>query len=117
MNKGYLPVLFFIIIGIGFVVIGLTLAYLLRVFKYDEVKNTTYECGMEPFGSSWIQFNIRYYVFALIFIIFDIEAIYLYPWAVTFKQLGITSFLEMLIFIMILFLGLIYAWRKGALEW
>ena len=80
-------------------------------------KRTTYESGIEPMGESWIQFQIRYYMFALVFVIFDVETVFLYPWAMSFDKLGLVSFIEALIFVSILIIGLIYAWRKGALEW
>lgn len=80
-------------------------------------RRTTYESGMEPIGGAWIQFNIRYYMFALVFVIFDVETVFLYPWAVAFSQLGLLAFVEALIFIAILVVALVYAWRKGALEW
>lgn len=80
-------------------------------------RRLTYESGMEPIGGAWIQFNIRYYMFALVFVIFDVETVFLYPWAVAFNQLGLLAFVEALIFIAILVIGLVYAWRKGALEW
>ena len=72
---------------------------------------------MEPIGGAWIQFNIRYYRFALVVVIFDVEVVFLYPWAVAFNQLGLLAFVEVLIFIGILVVGLVYAWKKGALEW
>ncbi|PYQ17146.1 MAG: hypothetical protein DMF79_17835 [Acidobacteria bacterium] len=80
-------------------------------------KLTTYECGENPQGSAWIQFNIRFYVFALIFIVFDVEAVFLLPWAVVFKQLGFLAFAEGLVFVGILVVALVYVWRKGDLEW
>jgi NAD(P)H-quinone oxidoreductase subunit 3 len=80
-------------------------------------RRLTYESGMEPIGAAWIQFNIRYYMFALVFVIFDVETVFLYPWAVAFNQLGLLAFIEALIFIAILVIALVYAWRKGALEW
>jgi len=80
-------------------------------------KTITYESGVIPFGQAWAQFNVRYYLFALVFVIFDVEVIYLYPWAVVFRQLGAFAFVEMLLFLLILIVGLAYAWRKGALEW
>nr|YP_009974124.1 NADH-plastoquinone oxidoreductase subunit 3 [Marattia laxa]QNH94045.1 NADH-plastoquinone oxidoreductase subunit 3 [Marattia laxa] len=80
-------------------------------------KLTSYESGIEPMGDAWIQFQIRYYMFALVFVIFDVETVFLYPWAMSFKELGISAFIEALIFVLILIIGLIYAWRKGALEW
>nr|QWZ47586.1 NADH-plastoquinone oxidoreductase subunit 3 [Plagiomnium acutum] len=80
-------------------------------------KLTSYESGIEPMGDAWIQFQIRYYMFALVFVIFDIETVFLYPWAMSFNELGLSAFIEALVFIFILILGLVYAWRKGALEW
>ena len=80
-------------------------------------RELTYESGMEPIGGAWIQFNIRYYMFALVFVIFDVETVFLYPWAVAFNRLGLLAFIEALVFIAILVVALAYAWRKGALEW
>lgn len=80
-------------------------------------KLTSYESGIEPMGDAWIQFQIRYYMFALVFVIFDIETVFLYPWAMSFNKLGLSAFIEALVFVFILILGLVYAWRKGALEW
>lgn len=85
--------------------------------KKGPEKLTTYESGIEPMGEACIQFQIRYYMFALIFVVFDVETVFLYPWAMSFYNLGISSFLEALIFLFILVIGLVYAWRKGALEW
>jgi NADH-quinone oxidoreductase subunit A len=83
----------------------------------ENVKGSTYECGMKTIGTSWVQFNFRYYYFALLFVIFDIEAIFLFPWAVHFKQLKLFGFVEMLVFIFILVVGLVYAWKKKVMEW
>ena len=83
----------------------------------DNVKRDTYECGMHTVGSAWVQFNFRYYFYALLFVIFDIEAIFLYPWAVHFDQLKLFGLIEMLVFVLILVVGLVYAWRKKVLEW
>ncbi|MBI2908885.1 MAG: NADH-quinone oxidoreductase subunit A [Chloroflexi bacterium] len=88
-----------------------------RPRKPTAAKVTTYECGMEPMGPSWIQFNFRYYFFALLFVVFDIETVFLYPWAVAFKQLALFGFIEMIIFILILLVAYVYAWKKKALEW
>ena len=85
--------------------------------KPDPVKTSTYECGMETVGKSWVQFNFRYYFYALLFVLFDIETVFLYPWAVHFKQLKLFGLVEMLIFILILVIGFVYAWRKKVLEW
>jgi NADH-quinone oxidoreductase subunit A len=80
-------------------------------------KGITYECGVDPIGGGWSQSTVRYYVFALLFVIFDVEAVFLFPWAVVFERIGIFAFVEMMIFVAILALGLVYAWRKKVLEW
>nr|YP_010262287.1 NADH-plastoquinone oxidoreductase subunit 3 [Deutzia pilosa]UIX21947.1 NADH-plastoquinone oxidoreductase subunit 3 [Deutzia pilosa] len=80
-------------------------------------KLSSYESGIEPMGDAWLQFRIRYYMFALVFVVFDVETVFLYPWAMSFDVLGVSVFLEALIFVLILIVGLVYAWRKGALEW
>lgn len=89
----------------------------IRPHKPDPIKNATYECGMETIGTAWVQFNFRYYYYALLFVIFDVETVFLFPWAVAFRRLELFGFIEMLIFIAILLVGYAYAWRKGALEW
>ncbi len=83
----------------------------------NPIKSDTYECGMETEGNTWVQFNFRYYFFALVFVIFDVEAVFLYPWAVAFRQVKLFGFVEALIFVVILVVGYLYAWRKRALEW
>lgn len=82
-----------------------------------EEKYLTYECGVDPIGGGWSQSTVRYYVFALLFVIFDVEAVFLFPWALVFERIGVFAFVEMMIFIAILALGLVYAWRKKVLEW
>ncbi len=115
--NGYEYLLVFLLISASVPVLALGLAALLSPKRKGPGRRTTYESGMEPIGGAWIQFNIRYYMFALVFVIFDVETVFLYPWAVAFNQLGILAFIEALIFIAILVVGLVYAWRKGALEW
>ncbi|NLB87619.1 MAG: NADH-quinone oxidoreductase subunit A [Syntrophomonadaceae bacterium] len=85
--------------------------------KQTEEKLTTYECGVDTQGPTWVRFRINYFLYALIFLIFDVEVIFLFPWAVKFNKLGLFAFVEMLIFITILVVGLWYAWKEGALEW
>jgi NADH-quinone oxidoreductase subunit A len=118
-DYGYVAI--FLIIGVAFAVATLIasaiLQRLLKVYKANPEKLSTYECGEQPIGQAWSQFNVRYYLFALIFVIFDVETIFLYPWAVRFKSLGFFGYGEMLVFIAILFVGLLYAWRKGVLKW
>ncbi len=90
----------------------------LRPKRPDPIKTATYECGVETEGGdAWGQFNVRYYLFALIFVVFDVEVVFLYPWAVAFRQLGLFAFVEAVLFIGVLFIGYLYAWRRKALEW
>jgi NADH-quinone oxidoreductase subunit A len=110
-------ILSFLVVVIGFLAVNLIVWWLIRPDRFSEEKLTTYECGENPQGSAWIQFNIRFYVFALIFIVFDVEAVFLLPWAVVFRKLGLVAFTEGLVFIAILAVGLAYVWRKGDLEW
>ena len=113
----YLSVLIFAVAGIVIVLFTFFFARLIRPHNPYPAKGVNYECAEEPIGSSWIQFNNRFYIFALIFVIFDVEVIFLFPWAVAFGQLGLFALIEMVIFILILFFGLYYAWRKGVLKW
>jgi len=118
MLSSFAGVLLFMVVGILFIVITLGLAKLLRARGKDAPdKYIPYECGETPVGSAWVQFNIRFYVIALVFIIFDVEIVFLLPWAVVFKDLGAFAFFEGLIFIAILVVGLAYVWRKGDLSW
>jgi NADH:ubiquinone oxidoreductase subunit 3 (subunit A) len=104
-------------VALALPVIGLILAWFLRPKKPNPVKNATYECGMETFGDTWVQFKAQYYIFALIFVVFDVEAVFIFPWAVAYNKLGLYALVEMVLFILILLGGLLYAWRKDALEW
>ncbi|HEU5299117.1 MAG TPA: NADH-quinone oxidoreductase subunit A [bacterium] len=103
--------------GIILAAVPLVVVWLLAPRMPLPQKQLTYESGVIPFGQAWAQFNVRYYLFALVFVVFDVEVIYLYPWAIVFRQLGMFAFLEMVLFLFILLVGLAYAWRKGALEW
>jgi NADH:ubiquinone oxidoreductase subunit 3 (subunit A) len=85
--------------------------------KPNPIKSQTYECGIETYGETYVQFKVQYYIYALIFLIFDVEAVFLFPWAVAFNVLPLYAVLEGVLFILILVAGLVYAWRKGALEW
>jgi len=113
----YLAVLIFIFVGAGMVLFTFFLARILRPHNPYPEKNVNYECAELPIGSSWIKFHNRYYIFALIFVIFDVEAVFLFPWAVAYGQLGLYALVEMVIFILILLFGLLYAWKKGVLKW
>ena len=113
----YSPILIFVVLALGFGLVTLFLSSLVQP-KYPEAeKLSVYECGSEPFSDSRMPFPVRYYVIAMLFVIFDIEVIFLYPWAITFDQLGIIGLIEMLIFIGLFVVAYVYAWRKGALEW
>lgn len=111
------PFVILLIISLLIPFSAFTLSTIIAPSSISPEKHTTYESGVEPLGEAWIQFEIRYYMFALVFVIFDVETIFLYPWAVSFLELGLTAFIEVILFIIILVIGLIYAWRKGALEW
>jgi NADH:ubiquinone oxidoreductase subunit 3 (subunit A) len=96
---------------------AIILAGILGPKKPDALKNSTYECGIETVGSTWVQFKAQYYVYTLVFLVFDVETILLYPWAAAYGQLALYAVVEAVIFILILLGGLLYAWRRGALEW
>lgn len=113
----YVVVAIFIVLGILLPVAALTIGRLLRPSKPTKPKETTYESGNEPVGEGQIQFNIRYYLFALMFVIFDVETVFLYPWAVAYNKLGLFVLIEMLIFTGMLLIGLLYAWKKKVLKW
>ncbi|MBI4278230.1 MAG: NADH-quinone oxidoreductase subunit A [Armatimonadetes bacterium] len=117
MLLDWLYVAVFAIVGLVLAGLPLVIVWLLAPRIDYPQKRSTYESGVVPFGQAWAQFNIRYYIFGLVFVVFDVEVIYLYPWAVVFKDLGAFAFVEMVIFLTILMVGLAYAWRKGALEW
>lgn len=107
----------FIILAIVFVVITLFINKLVRPNRPTVEKQKVYECGENPEGSPWVKFNIRFYVVALIFLIFDVEVVLLFPWALTYKDFGLYGFIAGVIFLLVLFLGMAYEWRKGDLEW
>jgi len=108
---------FFFVIGVIIPGAAIGVAWLLGPKKPSAMKGTTYECGIETVGESWVQFKAQYYIFALVFLIFDVETVFLFPWAVKLGQLGMFAVIEGIIFIMILIVGLVYTWRKGMLEW
>jgi len=110
-------ILVFLAAVVGSLGLALVLWAALRPSRFSEEKLTTYECGEDPVGNAWIQFNIRFYVFALIFVVFDVEAVFLLPWATVFRELGPLAYLEGLVFIAILVVALAYVWRKGDLAW
>lgn len=119
-NFGYIGL--FLVAALLFTVSMITLPLLLRRFrivpkKPNPVKSSTYECGMETTGKSWVQFNFRYYFYALLFVVFDIQVVFLYPWAAAMGELKLFGLVEMLAFFLILIVGFVYAWKKGVLEW
>src|SRR5205807_6614455 len=115
--QAYIPMAMFAVVGFAFVGITLVLAGLARPSAPNPDKLETYECGPLPVGDAWRQFNMHYYLFALLFVIFDVEAAFLFPWALAFRQVGLYAVGEMILFVALLGLGLAYAWRRGAIEW
>ncbi len=113
----YVTIGVFVIVGTVLVFGTLLLARLVSPNVPHTEKYTTYESGIDPIGTGWQHTNVRYYIFALLFVVFDVEAVFLFPWAIIFERLGTQAFVEMVIFIAILLLGFAYAWRKRALEW
>jgi NADH-quinone oxidoreductase subunit A len=113
----YFPVLVFIFVALGFGVVTLLLSYIVQPKYPEPEKLSTYECGSEPFSDARMPFPVRYYIFAMLFVIFDVEIIFLYPWAVVFNKIGLIGLLEMMMFIALFLVAYAYAWRKGALEW
>ena len=117
MLENYLPILIFIAIGILVGLGPLVLGFLLGPRRPDREKDSPYECGFEAFESARMKFDVRYYLVAILFIIFDLEIAFLFPWAVALDELGIVAFVAMFVFLAVLVVGFVYEWRKGALEW
>ena len=115
--NSYVIVVIFVALGILLPIVALGLGRLLRPNKPTQEKQTTYESGNEPVGEGQVRYNIRYYLYALMFVIFDVETVFLYPWAVAYNQLGLFVLIEMLIFTALLLVGLFYAWKKKVLKW
>ncbi|WDL95208.1 NADH-quinone oxidoreductase subunit A [Alicyclobacillus sp. ALC3] len=116
--NGYLLVFLFLLIGVFLPFASLwVIGPVLRPKKPSKEKQSTYESGVEPIGDAHVRYNARYYLFALLFVVFDVETLFLYPWAASYHKLGLFALTEMLIFIFMLVVGLIYAWRKKVLEW
>ena len=114
---GPASILLLILCGVAFAGGGLLVSRLLAKTSYNPQKGETYECGVPTQGTTWNQMNVGYYLFALIFLVFDVELVFLYPWAVVVKSIGMAALVEISIFLFILFLGLLYAHKKGALKW
>ncbi len=113
----YFAVLVLLVIAVAMAVAFVFLSQAIGPKKYDRIKYSVYECGVDPLTSAQVRVSVKFYLIALLFILFDLETAFLYPWAVLFRQLGFFGFVEMAIFVVILLAGLFYAWRKGALEW
>jgi len=113
----YFSVLLLLVIALVMAVGFVFLSQAIGPKKYDRIKYSVYECGVDPFTSASVRVSVKFYLIALLFILFDLETAFLYPWAVLFRQLGLFGFIEMAIFVLILLAGLFYAWKKGALEW
>lgn len=113
----YFPILLFVFVALAFGVVTLVISYFVQPKYPEPEKLSTYECGAEPFSDARMPFPVRYYIFAMLFVIFDIEVIFLYPWAVVFGKIGLIGLIEMLIFIGLFVVAYVYAWRKEALEW
>ncbi len=117
MLESYFPVLLFIIVGLVVGVAPLVLGLLLAPNRPDSAKLSPYECGFEAFEDARMKFDVRYYLVAILFILFDLEIAFMFPWAVVLKEIGLFGFLAMVLFLAILVVGFIYEWMKGALEW
>ncbi len=107
----------FLVLGLIFGLGGILASLLIHPRRKSAIKEETFECGPPTQGPTWVRFKVQYFIIALLFVIFDVETIFLYPWAVKFNSMGLFAFLEMIIFIFILVVGLWYAWKEGALEW
>lgn len=117
MIAPYVPIALFILVAIGFAIVTLLIARLVFPQRRNRVKLEPYECGIEPITDARDRYSIRYYLIAMLFVIFDVETVFLFPWAVVMDRLLLFGFIEMLVFLFILIVGYAYAWKKGALEW
>ena len=117
MLENYLPILIFLVIGLGLGVVLFVLGYFLGPNRPNSEKNSPYECGFEAFEDARMKFDVRYYLVAILFIIFDLEIAFFFPWAVVIREVGMVGFWAMMIFLAVLTIGFVYEWRKGALEW
>ena len=117
MLEQYFPILLFVVVGLGIGVLMLSLGAVLAPNRPDPEKNSPYECGFEAFEDARMKFDVRYYLIAILFILFDLEIASLFPWAVVLPDIGFEGFVAMMIFLLILIVGFVYEWKKGALEW
>lgn len=114
---GAISILAMLLAGIGFAGLAIGMGKLVSIKRSNPIKGQAYECGMPSEGTTWAQFNVGYYLFSLTFLIFDVEMVFLYPWAVTLKEIGIPALIEIVFFMLFLFMGLLYAYKKKALQW
>jgi len=117
MPQNYVPIFIFVAVVLILIPLTLAIAKLVRPAKPEKVKLMPYECGVDPIGDSRQRYTVRFYIVAILFVIFDVETIFLFPWAVQYKVLGLFGFIEMMIFLAILIVGYVWIWKKGALEW
>ena len=117
MLENYFPILLFILVGLAVGIGPLVLGLLVSPHKPDAAKNSPYECGFEAFEDARMKFDVRYYLVAILFILFDLEIAFLFPWAVVLQEIGLFGFIAMMVFLSVLVIGFIYEWMKGALEW
>lgn len=117
MALNYLPILVMLVLAIGFPIFTLVLSWVLSPRQPDRIKDAAYECGVDPVGDARLRHSVRFYVVAMLFIVFDLETVFLYPWAVSYKKLGMFGLIEMVIFMIILVIGYVYVWKRGALDW
>ncbi len=117
MLDAYIPIFLFVLVAIGFAIFTLIVSGLVHPRKYSKVKLEPYECGIEPQTDARDRYSIRYYLIAMLFVIFDVETVFMFPWAVIMDELLLFGLIEMLVFLLILVVGYAYAWRKGALDW
>jgi NADH-quinone oxidoreductase subunit A len=117
MLENYFPILLFVMVGLAVGVLPQAMGFLLAPHRPDDKKNSPYECGFEAFEDARMKFDVRYYLVAILFILFDLEIAFLFPWAVVLQEIGLFGFFAMMIFLAILVVGFVYEWKKGALEW
>jgi NADH-quinone oxidoreductase subunit A len=115
--NNYIFVGLLLLVAVVFAVAPLAIEYLVAPRKRSLSKGDAYECGVKTYGETWVRFRIQYYIYALMFVVFDIEVVFLFPWAVSYAGLGAFALVEMIVFLVILFVGLVYAWAKGVLRW
>ena len=115
--ENYFPILMFVLVGVAVGVLPVAMGFILAPSRPDPEKLSPYECGFEAFEDARMKFDVRYYLVAILFILFDLEIAFLFPWAVVLKEIGLAGFFAMMLFLFVLVVGFIYEWVKGALEW